>query len=55
MPGAEGEGSLDLDADAVGRHPRAVVRAVQEEAAGLDRLQAFEAGGDPVPRGDPLE
>ncbi len=55
MPGAEGERRLDLDADAVGRHPRAVVRAMQEEAAGFDRLQAFEAGGDPVARRNALE
>ena len=38
MAGAEGKRRLDLDADAVRRNPRAVVRAMHREPAGLDRL-----------------
>ena len=39
MPGAEGGRGFDLDADAMARHPRAVVRAVNDETAGGDRPQ----------------
>ncbi len=38
MAGAEGERGFDLDADAVDRDPGSVVRAVDDEAAGRDRL-----------------
>ena len=48
MAGAEGERGLDLDADPVSGDAMTVVRAVHQEAAGLDRLQAFEARLHPV-------
>ena len=48
MPGAERQRRLDLDAELVGRHPRAVVAAVHDEAAGMDGDEVFEAGRDPV-------
>ena len=55
MAGAEGERRLDLDAEIVRMHARAVVRAVHEEAAGAHRLQAFEALAYPVGVADGLE
>src|SRR5262245_39265134 len=50
MAGAEGERGLHFHANGVGRHAGAVVLAVHHEAAGGDRLQALEAGLDPVAR-----
>ena len=55
MAGAEGERRLDLDADAVGRHAGAVMRAVHDEAAGRDRRQSGEALPNPVRRFDAPE
>ena len=55
MAGAEGERGLDLDADAIARHGDAIVRAVNDEAAGRDRLQPGEAFADPILGGDGLE
>ena len=48
MAGAEGERRLDLDGDVVGPNRAAVMRAVDEHAAGPHRLQAVEARRDPV-------
>src|SRR6185437_8352 len=48
MAGAEGEASLDLDADVAQGHPVAIMRAVDEEAAGSDRLEPGERIGDPI-------
>ena len=55
MAGAEGERGFDLDPDAVRRDAGAVVRPVDDEAAGRDRLQPDEAFGDPILRGDTFE
>src|SRR5262245_41032394 len=50
MAGAESERGLDFHANGVDRHAGAVVLAVHHETAGGDRLQALEAGLDPVAR-----
>ena len=50
MAGAEGKRRLDLDADAVQRHARPVMGAMNEEAAGLDLGKDFEARLDPILR-----
>ena len=55
MAGAEGERRLDLDADPAWRDAGAIVRAVHDEAAGRDRLQAREALAHPILGGDALE
>ena len=48
MAGAEGERRFDFDADAVDRNAGAVVRAVDDEAAGGDRPQSGQAFAHPV-------
>ncbi len=48
MAGAEGERSLDFDADPVDGNFCAIVRAMNDKAAGLDRLEPGEAFGDPI-------
>ena len=55
MAGAEGERGLDLDADAVGRDRRPVVRAMHREAAGDDRPEIAQARGNPIRRRDGFE
>ena len=55
VSGAEGEGGPDLDADAVGPDAGAIVLAVDDEAAGLDRLEPFLARLHPVLRRQGLE
>ena len=55
MAGAEGERRLDLDADPVDRDAGAVVRAVDDETAGRDRLEPGEALAHPILRRDALE
>jgi hypothetical protein len=50
MAGAEGERGLDLDADAVARNAGAVVRSMDQKAAGRDRLEPRKARRDPVAR-----
>ena len=50
MAGAERGRGLDLDADAARRHADAVVRAMHDKAAGMNRLEAFEADLYPVLR-----
>src|SRR5471032_2883265 len=55
MAGAECGRRLDLDADAMAGHAGAVVRAMHDEAAGLDRLQSGEAFLDPVARRNALD
>jgi hypothetical protein len=55
VAGAEGGGGLDLDGDAMRRHPRAVVRAVHHEASGAHRHEPDQAALDPVARRDPLD
>ncbi len=55
VAGAEGESGLDLDADTVGLDACAVVRAVDDETAGLDRLEAIETFSHPVGRRERLE
>ncbi len=55
VTGAERQRGFDLDAELVGRHVRPIVLAVDDETAGGDRHQAFEAGLDPVFRGDGIE
>ena len=49
MAGAEGERGLDLDADAMRGNLVAVMRAVNDEAAGIDGFEAF-AGSSPPNR-----
>src|SRR5690348_17807486 len=53
--GAEGQRCLDLDAEAIGRDARAVVRAMHREAPGDDRLEVGEARRHPVARGNLLK
>ena len=48
MPGAEGEPGLDLDADVAGPQLVAVMRAMDEEPPGANRLQPRQRVGDPV-------
>jgi len=48
VPGAEGEGRLDLDADPIWRNAVAVVRAVDHKPPGRNRCQPFEALGHPI-------
>jgi hypothetical protein len=48
MAGAEGEAGLDLDGDVADAPPVAVMRAVNQEAAGAHRLQAFQRLRHPV-------
>ena len=48
VAGPEGERGLDLDAEVVRMHACAVVRAVDEKAAGAHRLQSFQALTHPV-------
>ncbi len=48
VAGAKGERGRNLDADIVDPHRIAVMRAMDEHAAGADGLQAIERGGDPV-------
>ncbi len=55
MAGSERQRRLDLDADPVERHAAAVVRAVNHEAAGLDRLESGKAFADPILCGDMRE
>ena len=55
MAGAEGERGLDLDADPVARHPRAVMRAMDDKTPGIDRGELGETGRHPVARGHALE
>ena len=55
MTGAERQRRFDLDADVVRRHAAAIMRAVNDEAAGGDGLQSGETLADPVLRGDALE
>ena len=55
MTGAERQRGLDLDAELVRRHMRAIMLAVDDETAGGDRHQAVEAGPDPVLGGDGVE
>ena len=49
MPGAEGQRRLDLDGKFVFRHALAVMRAMDDKAAGRHRHEIFEARLDPVP------
>jgi hypothetical protein len=49
VAGAEGERGFDLDRDAVSPHIVTMVCRVNDEAAGRDRPQAFEACLHPVP------
>lgn len=48
MPGAEGEGGLDLDGDPVHPDAGAVVRPVNHEAAGCNGRETFEALAHPI-------
>ena len=48
MAGAESQRRLDLDADAVDRNAGAVMRAVNDEAAGGDGSQPGEAFAHPI-------
>ena len=49
MPGAERQRGFDFNGNRCVAHLGAIVAAVDDEAAGRDRRQAGEAGGDPVP------
>ena len=53
MAGAERQRRLDLDADAVRRNAGAIMRAVNDEAAGVDRLEPGEAFAHPIRRHEP--
>ncbi len=55
VAGAERQRGLDLDAELVRRHVRAIMPTVDDETAGRDRRKAFEAGPDPVLGGDGIE
>jgi hypothetical protein len=48
MAGAEGERGLDLDADPMRRNAVPIMRAMDDEAAGLDGFEALEALRHPV-------
>src|SRR5262249_58832512 len=52
---AEGEPRLDLDADTVRSHARAVMRTVHDKTAGFDRRETFEAFAHPVRGRERLE
>ena len=52
VTGAEGERRFDLDADAVERNAAAVMGAVHDETAGLDRPQTGETLAHPIGRFD---
>lgn len=54
VAGAKRQCSLDFDGDAVcvPASRRTVMRAMNHEPAGLDRLQSIETGGDPIARRD---
>ncbi len=49
MPGAEGEGGFDLDADLVDAQRAAVMRAMHHEPPGPDRRQPGEGSPPPNP------
>src|SRR5260370_23692560 len=55
MAGAERQRRLDFDAELVGRHARAVVASVHDEAPGRDRHEILERSLDPVPGFDRVE
>ncbi len=55
MAGTEGERRFDFDADAVRRNTGAVVGAVHDEPAGLDRLKPGQAVAHPIRSLDELE
>src|SRR5215470_10106391 len=55
MPGAEGECSLDLDADPIWRNTVAVVGAMDHKAPDGDRRQPSEAVSHPIARCDGRE
>ncbi len=48
MAGAEGKPGLDLDGEVAGAAPVAIMRAVDQKAAGADRLQALQRLRHPV-------
>jgi hypothetical protein len=48
VAGAEGLAGIDLDPDPAGGEAAASMAAVDDEAAGGDRLQTIQSGGDPV-------
>ena len=48
MAGAEGQRRLDLDAELVGGHPRAVMGAMHDKAPRRHRHEVFQARLDPV-------
>ena len=52
VTGPEGEGGLNFDADIVGPHVRAIVRAVNNKAAHAHRFEAGKALRNPVGCGD---
>jgi hypothetical protein len=55
MAGAEGERSLDLDADAAHRDARARMRPMHDETARVDRRETFQALAHPVGGRERLE
>ena len=55
VAGAERERCLDLDADTVRPHVRAVMCPVHDKTAGFDRREAFEAFAHPVRGRERLE
>src|SRR5262249_59417222 len=55
MARAESERRLDFDAHHIRSNPRSVMRAVNDEASGRDRMQSGEACGDPVALGNARE
>ena len=55
VAGAERQRRLDLDAELVRRHARAIMLAVHDEASGRDRDEVLEAGLDPIPGLDRIE
>src|SRR4051812_5214931 len=55
VAGAEGERGFDLDTDAVGLQARTVVPPMHQEAARLNRCEAFETSSHPVSGLDPLK
>jgi hypothetical protein len=48
MTGAEGEGRLDLDSNIIRSQTRAIMRAVNNQAASAHRFEAGKAFGNPI-------
>jgi hypothetical protein len=48
VTGAEGQRRVDLDSDVVGAEQRAMMRAMHQETAGLNRAQSIQTPAHPI-------